>query len=387
MVATGAEQLPDWRRPVSLPPGRYFLSGVGQCRGSRFRGTRRVWTALVAVVVATGGLLALDVAAAGGRRVDHELRDRSPRSASGPNLNCSANHTGDTAGEFFGDTSCGTWTIVDGTLYGPALQTGSRADGVHAGEPDRPDRHRHQRRPVQDRDRGRRRHHRHPHHPDRHVHHRASSRSAPTSRSPTPRARRSTVRVYRAADCYLQNSDSGLRRARHRHRRRRVHDRPRRRAAASSSGSRSRAGSHAYEAHYSHGVRPDHDATCRSTTRATAPRTRTTAPASAGTRPSPASANRTFSSLITFSPLGVLPLSLSITPDARSSPSGGTAGYTVTVHNPNAGVGHPLVAVGRHPRDVHLRRRLHHRAHHGQPHHRQRQHAHLGRSARRARLR
>ena len=49
-----------------------------------------------------------------------------------------------------------------------------------------------------------------------------------------------------------------------------------------------------------------------------------------------ASASRTFSSLITFSPLGVQPLSLSITPDAASVASGGTAGYTVTVHNPNA---------------------------------------------------
>ena len=51
----------------------------------------------------------------------------------------------------------------------------------------------------------------------------------------------------------------------------------------------------------------------------------------------PASTSRTFSSLITFSPLGVLPLSLSITPDAATVASGGTAGYTVTVHNPNAG--------------------------------------------------
>ena len=49
------------------------------------------------------------------------------------------------------------------------------------------------------------------------------------------------------------------------------------------------------------------------------------------------STSRTFSSLITFSPLGVQPLSLSITPDAASVASGGTAGYTVTVHNPNAG--------------------------------------------------
>jgi uncharacterized repeat protein (TIGR01451 family) len=35
-------------------------------------------------------------------------------------LNCSVNHTGDTDGEFFGDTACGTLVAMGGVLYGPA---------------------------------------------------------------------------------------------------------------------------------------------------------------------------------------------------------------------------------------------------------------------------
>ncbi len=35
-------------------------------------------------------------------------------------LNCSVNHTGDTAGEWYGGTACGTLLATGGTLYGPA---------------------------------------------------------------------------------------------------------------------------------------------------------------------------------------------------------------------------------------------------------------------------
>lgn len=35
-------------------------------------------------------------------------------------LNCAVNHTGDTSGEFFGGTACGTFVAVGGVLYGPA---------------------------------------------------------------------------------------------------------------------------------------------------------------------------------------------------------------------------------------------------------------------------
>lgn len=36
-------------------------------------------------------------------------------------LNCAVNHVGDTFGEFYGDTACGTFIAVGGTLYGPAV--------------------------------------------------------------------------------------------------------------------------------------------------------------------------------------------------------------------------------------------------------------------------
>ncbi|HZC33014.1 MAG TPA: hypothetical protein VE640_06980, partial [Candidatus Bathyarchaeia archaeon] len=35
-------------------------------------------------------------------------------------LNCSVNHTGDVSGEFFAGTACGTLVAVGGTLFGPA---------------------------------------------------------------------------------------------------------------------------------------------------------------------------------------------------------------------------------------------------------------------------
>jgi uncharacterized repeat protein (TIGR01451 family) len=36
-------------------------------------------------------------------------------------LNCAVNHTGDTFGEFYNDTACGTLVAVGGTLFGPAI--------------------------------------------------------------------------------------------------------------------------------------------------------------------------------------------------------------------------------------------------------------------------
>ena len=50
----------------------------------------------------------------------------------------------------------------------------------------------------------------------------------------------------------------------------------------------------------------------------------------------PAAGSSTISSLITFSPLGRLPLSLTKTADAGSVAAGGTDGYTITASNPNA---------------------------------------------------
>jgi hypothetical protein len=42
------------------------------------------------------------------------------RIATSPTLNCAVNHAGDTEGEFFGDTACGTLVALGGTLFGPA---------------------------------------------------------------------------------------------------------------------------------------------------------------------------------------------------------------------------------------------------------------------------
>src|SRR4051812_17993447 len=36
-----------------------------------------------------------------------------------PDLNCAVNHVADSVGEFFNDTACGTFLVVNGTLYGP----------------------------------------------------------------------------------------------------------------------------------------------------------------------------------------------------------------------------------------------------------------------------
>ncbi len=37
-----------------------------------------------------------------------------------PDLSCAVNYDGDTYGEFYGDTACGTLIAVNGVLYGPA---------------------------------------------------------------------------------------------------------------------------------------------------------------------------------------------------------------------------------------------------------------------------
>jgi hypothetical protein len=48
-----------------------------------------------------------------------------------PDLNCAVNHTGDLSGEWFGDTACGTLVSAGGTLYGPAeIPAGGSATGV-----------------------------------------------------------------------------------------------------------------------------------------------------------------------------------------------------------------------------------------------------------------
>lgn len=45
-----------------------------------------------------------------------------------PDLNCSVNHVGDSAGEWFADSACGTFIVINGSLYGPSyIPAGSSA--------------------------------------------------------------------------------------------------------------------------------------------------------------------------------------------------------------------------------------------------------------------
>jgi uncharacterized repeat protein (TIGR01451 family) len=294
----------------------------------RIRGARRVVTAMVAVVVAVGGLLALDVVPAG---ADASITSSGPLTqvGVGTTLNCSANHVGDTSGEFFNGTSCGTWTIVDDALYGPFLSvnaytpvsqtgptgTGTAADpykivtvvdlgttGVRLTQTD------------------------------------TYTTGLESFRTDVALANTSasshTVRVYRAADCYLQNSDSGYG----------AYDAGTGAVACTTgldTGSRIEQwfpitpGSHAFESFYSTvysriSSKLPFDDTCGCTTLQDNGAGLSWDATVAG------SSSKTFSSLITFSPLGILPLSMSITPDNASVTSGGTAGYTIAVHNPNA---------------------------------------------------
>ena len=257
----------------------------------------------------------------------------------GSNLNCSANHTGDTAGEFYNNTSCGTWLSVSGleggVLYGPALQataytptaytpvsqtavtgTGTTANpfkvvtvvdaggnGVRLTQTDT---------------------------------YTTGLESFRTDVSVSNTSGSSkTIRIYRAADCYLQNSDAGYGSLD-----------PTTGAVACTTGTTpgSRieqwfpitAGSHAYEANYSAvygqiNAQAPFDDTCGCTTQ------QDNGAGISWDATLGAGASKTFSSLITFSPLGVQPLSMSITPSATTVAPNGTVGYTVTVHNPNAG--------------------------------------------------
>lgn len=49
----------------------------------------------------------------------------------GSELNCAVNYVGDSAGEFYGDTACGTFVAANGVLYGPTnVPAGGSATGV-----------------------------------------------------------------------------------------------------------------------------------------------------------------------------------------------------------------------------------------------------------------
>jgi uncharacterized repeat protein (TIGR01451 family) len=252
-------------------------------------------------------------------------------------LNCSVNHTGDAAGEFYNGTACGTFLVVDGTMYfspaaipagqpsatpfTPVSQTGPTGTGteadpftvvtvVAAGSTGV--------RLTQT---------------DTYVTGLESYRTDIAISNTSGVAH--TTRLYRAGDCYLQSSDTGYGAV----------DTATGAVACTTgleAGSRIEqwfpltAGSSYMEAGFS---------TVWSTIASMQPFPNTctcTSLLDNGAGLSwdvsvPAGASRTVSSLITFSPLGRLPLSLDKTADAGSVAAGGTDGYTITASNPNAG--------------------------------------------------
>lgn len=243
-----------------------------------------------------------------------------------PELRCSANHVGDTSGEFYNGNSCGTFISIDSTLYGwlgagftPISQTGPTGSGTNA-DPFKivtvVDAGTTGIRLTQT---------------DTYTTGLESFRTDVKVDNTTGATH--TVRVYRAADCYLQNSDQGYG----------VVDTANGAIACTTglaSGSRIEqwfpitAGSHYYEDRYSSVYSqilqqlafPD-SCTCSTFQDNGAGLSWDGTIAAAGTK--------TFSSFITFSPLGIVPLSMSLTADVDSVPVNTNAGFTITVTNPN----------------------------------------------------
>ncbi len=251
-------------------------------------------------------------------------------------LNCAVNHTGDTAGEFFGNTACGTFVVAGGTLFGPTsvpaggsasprtswtqisqsavLGTGTSADpfrvttvadagatGIRVTET------------------------------DSYVTGQEAYRTD-VALSNSGNASQSVI-VYRAGDCFLQNSDSGFGRV----------DTVTGAVACTTSQTGGRIeqwfpitpGSHYYEAGFSEvwariGAQLPFPDTCRCADNIDN---------GAGLSWSltiPTGQSLTVSHFTTFSPLGLAPLSTTKTADAATATGGAADGYTITVSNPNA---------------------------------------------------
>jgi uncharacterized repeat protein (TIGR01451 family) len=254
-------------------------------------------------------------------------------------LNCSVNHTGDTSGEFYGDTACGTLIAAGGTLYRPASipaggsaqpftawnpvsQSGVTGAGT-AGNP-------YQVTTVVNTGGAS---------PaltvtevDSYVVGQESYRTDVTIHNNTGSA--TPLVVYRAGDCYLQNSDVGYGRVDG--------------AAVScravnddgSPGDRIEqfapitGGSSYFESHYSTvwshiGTQQPFPNTCDCDV------AQDNGAGLSWSPTVPAGGDVTISSIITFSPLGNLPLTTTKTADASSAQAGAADGYTITISNPN----------------------------------------------------
>jgi uncharacterized repeat protein (TIGR01451 family) len=309
-------------------------------RGIRRRASRHSQSlvAIALVVVMLPLVLIFGAVSAGAATVT--ITSAGPLTSVGisDQLNCSVNHVDDAAGEFFGDTGCGTFIVVDGTMfYSPSvIPAGSAATSTTpftpvsqtgptgAGTEDNPykivtvvDAGATGVRLTQT---------------DSYVTGLESYRTDIVVSNTSGASK--TARVYRAADCYLQSSDSGYGAV----------DTDTGAVACTTgleTGSRIEqwfpltAGSRYIEAGYS---------TVWSTIGQMLPFPNTCTCATLNDNGAglswdktvPAGSSTTISSLITFSPLGHLPLALSKTADAGTVAAGATTGYTVTVDNPNA---------------------------------------------------
>ena len=270
-----------------------------------------------------------------------------PINSSGPlttvdvstDLNCAVNHTGDADGEFFGDTACGTLLATGGTLYGPAdipaggsasprtaftpvsqspiTGTGTGADPFTVvtvvSLPSSPLR-------ITE--------------TDSYVTGEESYRTDVTVANIGDLA--ASAILYRAGDCFLQNSDTGFG------------------SADTSAGSVScvvddggspgtrieqwfplSAGSHYIEDFYSNvwaaiGSQTPFTDSCNQCSNSV-----DNGAGLSWNLTIPPGGSVTRSHLTVFSPLGRVPLSTTKTADSSTASAGGTDGYTITIHNPN----------------------------------------------------
>src|SRR5438105_2436868 len=82
--------------------------------GLRISGRR-----LACVALTAGGLLILGPISAAAATQSIDSTGPLTHIGISDQLNCEVNHSGDSSGEFYGDTACGTFLLVGGTLYGP----------------------------------------------------------------------------------------------------------------------------------------------------------------------------------------------------------------------------------------------------------------------------
>jgi uncharacterized repeat protein (TIGR01451 family) len=254
-----------------------------------------------------------------------------------PDLNCSVNHTGDAAGEWFDNTACGTLAVdlSTNTLYGPAFipaggsaspltpytavnQTGPTGSGT-SGDPYKivtvADLGSSGLRITQT---------------DTYVVGQESYRTDVQISNSNNSSR--SVRLYAAGDCYLQSSDFGYGR---------VDGSAVACTATTDPSSRIEqlypltSGSHYMETFYDTmwariGAQQPGPDTCDCSTN------EDNAILLSWDVSVPASGSVVVSHLTTFSPLGVQPLTTTKTADSATATPGGSDGYTITIANPNA---------------------------------------------------